>query len=222
MKKLSVVFAFLAVLSANAQIGITAGASFLNPFGGEKVSYPGLGFGVEFATDDQSTIYFNLSLGFPKKYDQNFRLFAVDGTVSPQVLDVTGQVKNSMFSIEGGNRRYLIGDAFDYGFGLYGGTSYQVVLGRAQFEMFDTFDDTKYTLTGVAGDQMSSSASIFSGGIGLHLGLKHQFAFGVLFIESSVAYHLLFIPSSQTAADFVDYSNLHFRAMLGYRKDIWN
>ena len=221
MKKLSLIVFVCSVFTLKAQIGITAGGSLLRPFGGNGVTYYGLGFGVEFATDDQSTIYVNFSAGIPTSVSQEFQLFANDFTTVPYNIATTGKITNNIYALEGGNRRYLIGDAFDYGFGLYGGTSYQVLICRSKVVTDGDYDRSLYTVHNSIG-ALPDVETVLSGGIGLHLGIKHQFARGVIFLESSVAYQILPFSSSGGVIFMTDYSRLNFRTLLGYRKDIWN
>lgn len=221
MKKTLVYFLLFCVYSVKAQIGITGGGSVIRPFGGNKVSYYGLGLGVEFANDDQSTIYLNFSAGIPNSVSQEFQLFANDFTTVPYNISTTGKITNNIYALEGGNRRYLIGDAFDYGFGLYGGTSYQILICRAKVVTDGDYDRSLYTVHNSIG-ALPDVETVLSGGIGLHLGIKHQFARGVIFLESSVAYQILPFSSSGSVIYMTDYSRLNFRTLLGYRKDIWN
>lgn len=222
MKKLSIVVFILCVFSAKAQIGITAGGVMLNPIGGIQKNNFGLGLGVEFATDDQSTMYFNLSVCTASSVEDSVRFYSKDFTISPNVLDINSKIKNTLFMLEGGNRRYLVGDAFDYGFGLYGGLSYQLFINRTKINTIEDYDENNYVILSPENIELPKYGSMISGGIGLHAGVKHQFARGVIFLESSISIHLLFIPTNDIAIDYGDYSNAYFKLMLGYRKDIWN
>lgn len=221
MRKTLVYFFLFWACSAKAQIGITGGGSVLRPFGGNRVSYYGLGLGVEFANDDQSTIYVNFSMGIPQKENRTFTLFANDFTTVPYNITTTGFISNNILTLEGGNRRYLVGDAFDYGFGLYGGTSYQILFCKAKIKTDEDYDRSKYTIYDES-SQLPESETVFSGGLGLHLGIKHQFARGVIFLEGSVSYQILPFSSSGQFIYLADFSRLNFRSMIGYRKDIWN
>lgn len=216
-------FIFLfAAFSLKAQIGITTGAVLLNPIGGIQKNNYGLGLGVEFATDDQSTMYINLSVTSSGSNEDSVRFYSKDFTVTPYVLDINSKIRNTAFMLEGGNRRYVIGDAFDYGFGLYGGLSYQLFINRAKINTIEDYDESNYVLLNSENIEMPKNGSFISGGIGFHAGVKHQFARGVVFLESSVSYHPLFIFTNDVALDYGDYSNVFFKVMLGYRKDIWN
>lgn len=222
MKKLSLFVFLVSVFSVKAQIGITVGGVMLNPIGGIQKSNYGLGLGVEFATDDQSTMYLNLSVTTSKTNEDSVRFYSKDFNISPNVLDINSKIKNTSFMLEGGNRRYIIGDAFDYGFGLYGGLSYQLFINRSRIKTIEDYDEANYILLNSDNVEIPKMGSFISGGIGFHAGVKHQFARGVVFLESSISYHPLYIFTNDVAIDYGDYSNVFFKVMLGYRKDIWN
>lgn len=222
MKKLSLFIFLMSVFSAKAQVGITVGGVLLNPLGGIQKNNFGLGLGVEFATDDQSTMYLNLSICSAAGQEDSVRFYSKDLTITPYVLDINSKINNTLFMLEGGNRRYLIGDAFDYGFGLYGGLSYQLFINRTKIKTIEEYDENNYVILNSENLELPKNGSMISGGIGLHAGVKHQFARGVVFLESSISFHLLFIPTNDIAIDYGDYSNAFFKVMIGYRKDIWN
>jgi hypothetical protein len=94
----------------------------ITTFHGSGTEVNRFGFNVFFEEPQSSvrSFFLRATLLFPKKYEFETTVEAIDLSVQPQKLPVRNVSKTSFFSIDGGNRIYLIND-YDMGFALYGG-----------------------------------------------------------------------------------------------------
>lgn len=203
--------------SVYSQIAIGGGPSLLKAFGVRAPYYGGHIF-FEKPTDDQTSYYGKLSV-YAKQEGQNSVTYAnaIDFTTNPQQIQVNSKPTFNYTTLEGG-RRFYFGNGYDYGFSAYGGTHILAAFNSAKLST-DKFDNKKYQLA--TGND--TKGFIFNLAFGLSGGIKNDFAWGTLYLDVSVDYAILQVPSNQLAVDsYRDFgSPLLFTFGIGYKKNLY-
>lgn len=202
-------------LSAKSQVGLMIAPGLNYGFGSGQL-FKTLNIGVEIPRDENASIVVRAFASLKNSKTDSTYAEAFDLATSPSILMV--KVKNGVtqFGLEGGTRRYFIGSNFDYGFGLYGGTIFNVSMYRLSSKVIDDIDESAYRF------EQSNKGSVFLLSFGLQGGIKKQFAFGTLFLDLSLSYAIVAAGSPNLTGNTADQiSALNFGTCIGYRRDIF-
>jgi hypothetical protein len=205
----------LSILSA--QFGLSGGLNTILAFGAPK-PYFGFHIGGEIPRDDAVTFYGRLSTYIGNEDTTAGLVFAeaIDPLTNPYLQTVYYTSKMNYTILEGGTRYYL-GDGYDSGFGLYGGSNFSLMLNSVKRKYGD-YDQVKYTLP----SNEVPKGMIFNIGVGLSGGIKNTFAgIGTVYFDINFTYLLLSQPSNTTAQSTNLYRPLIFNFGLGFRRDIY-
>lgn len=205
----------LSILSA--QFGLSGGLNTIFAFGAPK-PYIGLHIGGEIPRDDAVTFYGRLStyLGNEDSIPGLVFAEAIDPMTNPYQQTVFYTSKMNYTVLEGGTRYYL-GDGYDAGFGLYGGSNFSIMLNSVKRKYGD-YDQVKYALPA----SEVPKGMIFNIGVGLSGGVKHSFAgLGTVYFDVNFTYLLLSQPSNTTAQSTNLYRPLIFNFGLGFRREFY-
>jgi hypothetical protein len=217
------IFSFLA-LTSNAQISVFGGTSLLKGFGVQKPFFGFLG-GVELPNSNDVTFYGRVGYYFPQKEETTLtsNVTAINQTTTPYNLQVNYVTKTNYFTIEGGTRRYL-GNDYDNGFSVFGGTNFMLFLNtvKRDYEKYDATGQYQWESKYEVAPTELNKGSIISMAVGLQGGLKYTLpATGTFFFDINGQYAILNRPSNLTAASTNLYSSLFFTFNLGFRKDLY-
>jgi hypothetical protein len=205
----------LSILSA--QFGLSGGLNTIIAFGAPK-PYFGFHIGGEIPRDDAITFYGRLS-SYIGNEDATAGLVyaeAIDPLTNPYLQSVYYTSKMNYTILEGGTRYYL-GDGYDSGFGLYGGSNFSLMLNSVKRKYGD-YDQVKYALPSTE----IPKGMIFNIGVGLTGGVKHTFAgIGTVYCDVNFTYLLLSQPSNTTAQSTNLYRPLIFNFGLGFRREFY-
>jgi len=205
----------LSILSA--QFGLSGGMNTIFAFGAPK-PYVGLHIGGEIPRDDAITFYGRLSTYIGNEDPTSGLVFAeaIDPMTNPFQQTVYYTSKMNYTVLEGGTRYYL-GDGYDSGFGLYGGSNFSLLLNSVKRKYGD-YDQVKYALPSTE----IPKGMIFNVGVGLTGGVKHTFAgIGTVYFDVNFTYLLLSQPSNTTAQSTNLYRPLIFNFGLGFRREFY-
>jgi hypothetical protein len=205
----------LSILSA--QFGLSGGLNTIFAFGAPK-PYLGLHIGGEIPRDDAVTFYGRLSTYLGNEDTMPGLVFAeaIDPMTNPYLQSVYYTSKMNYTVLEGGTRYYL-GDGYDSGFGLYGGSNFSLMLNSVKRKYGD-YDQVKYALP----SSEIPKGMIFNIGVGLTGGVKHTFAgIGTVYFDANFTYLLLSQPSNTTAQSTNLYRPLIFNFGLGFRREFY-
>ena len=205
----------LSILSA--QFGLSGGLNTILAFGAPK-PYFGFHIGGEIPRDDAVTFYGRLStyIGNEDATADSVYAEAIDPLTNPYLQTVYYTSKMNYTILEGGTRYYL-GDGYDSGFGLYGGSNFSLMLNSVKRKYGD-YDQVKYALP----SNEVPKGMIFNIGVGLSGGIKNTFAgIGTVYFDINFTYLLLSQPSNTTAQSTNLYRPLIFNFGLGFRRDIY-
>jgi len=224
MKNIKLFTAFIIVIlsfQSIAQISINAGTGVLKGF---TVPKPFFGFhgGIELPRSNDVTLYGRIGYYFPQKEEDKFSTYvtANDVSTNPYTLTVDYVSKTNYFMIEGGTRRYL-GNDYDNGFSLYGGTNFMILFNtvKRDYEKYDATGqyqwESKYQTSPNKGNILSLAA-------GLQGGLKYTLpATGTFYFDINGQYALFGKANNVTASNSNLYSQLFFTFNVGFRKDLY-
>jgi hypothetical protein len=231
-KRILFICAFISCFSfqSKAQIGVSGGIAAIRGFGSGK-TFPGLSLGVELPNFSDMTFYLrgNLSLS---KAETNLDGTPFLGTTYvsqttnltlPSSLSVNYETTFNYGTIEFGTRRY-IGNDYDNGFALYGGSDFMLILNsvKRKYEKKDytgTYTwEPNYTLPA----NEPSSGRIVCLAVGVEGGMKYTFpGQGSIFADVTANYSLLALPNNNTAANTNLYSPFIMIFNVGYRKEFY-
>ncbi len=227
MKNMKLSVAFLMIVlsfQSISQISINAGTGVLKGF---TVPKPFFGFhgGIELPRSNDVTFYGRVGYYFPQKEDDKYSTYvtAVDVTTTPNVLSVNYVSKTSYFTIEGGTRRYL-GNDYDNGFSLYGGTNFMLFFNtvKRDYEKSDVTGVFQWEPNYITSPNEQDKGNIISIAAGLQGGLKYTIpATGTFYFDINGQYALFGKANNQTASFSQLYSQLFFTFNVGYRKDLY-
>lgn len=216
-----------------SQISINAGTGVLKGF---TVPKPFFGFhgGIELPRSNDVTFYGRVGYYFPQKERNNqdeiitssTYVTALDVNTQPNVLTINYVTKTNYFTIEGGTRRY-IGNDYDNGFSLYGGTNAMLVFNtvKRDYEERDVSNQIQWEQNYQTDINEQNKGSILSVAAGLQGGLKYTIpATGTFYFDINGQYALFGKPSNLTAlnaSNSILYSQLFFTFNVGFRKDLY-
>jgi hypothetical protein len=227
MKKLKIFSALLMFaisFQSISQISLNAGTGFVKGF---TVPKPFFGFqgGIELPRSNDETFYGRIGYYFPQKEDLAFSTYvtAVDVNTQPSVLTVNYVTKTNYFTIEGGTRRYL-GNDYDNGFSLYGGTNAMLVFNtvKRDYEKYDATGTYQWEPNYQTSPNEQNKGNVLSLAVGLQGGLKYTIpATGTLYFDINGQYAIFGKANNVTASNTNLYSQLFFTFNVGFRKDLY-
>jgi hypothetical protein len=233
MKNMKLSVAFLMMLfsfQSISQISINAGTGVLKGF---TVPKPFFGFhgGIELPRSNDVTFYGRVGYYFPQtekndqKQDLVFSTYvtAVDVNTQPSVLTVDYVTKTNYFTIEGGTRRY-IGNDYDNGFSLYGGSNAMLVFNtvKRDYEKYDKTGTYQWEPNYVTSPNEQDKGNVLSLAVGLQGGLKYTIpATGTFYFDINGQYAIFGKGNNLTATNSKLLSQLFFTFNVGYRKDLY-
>ncbi len=233
MKKLkifSVLLMFTISFQSISQISLNAGTGFIKGF---TVPKPFFGFqgGIELPRSNDETFYGRIGYYFPQTEKNNqdevivssTYVTAVDVNTQPSVLNVEYVTKMNYFTIEGGTRRYL-GNDYDNGFSLYGGTNAMLVFNTVirDYEKLDASGTYQWEKNYQTSPNEQNKGNVLSLAVGLQGGLKYTIpATGTLYFDINGQYAIFGKANNTTASNTILYSQLFFSFNFGFRKDLY-
>ena len=116
---------FFLSFSINSQVSVNAGTGFSSGFTSDNPGvFLGFHLGAEVPRNNDVTFYGRISHFLARKESTSFSTYAeaIDLTTSPYTILVDYTSSTNYTSIEGGTRYYL-GNGFDNGFSVYGGSN---------------------------------------------------------------------------------------------------
>ena len=226
MLQKSIYIAVICLLSYNAQsqVSLNLGLGPLKGFGVPK-SFFGFHGGIELPRNNDVTFYLRLGYYLPKKEEQSTttNVTAIDLTTSPYNLSVSYLTSTNYTTIEGGTRYYL-GNDYDNGFSIYGGSNFMLILNsvKRNYEKYDLTGLYNWENDYVLPESEEVKGTIISVALGLQGGVKYTFpARGTIYADITGSYALFAKASNNTAANSNLYAPMIFIFNLGFRKDLY-
>jgi len=222
LKLYSTLFILFQIVVLNAQHSVYGGFSRLKSFGDAK-PYVGFNLGIEIPKDNENSFYLRTAFYLKNKLNSD-QAVAVQNLVNIDptdysIMSVSGDTYFNYFTIDGGNRYYLL-DGYDNGFAVYGGTSIMGIINKASVKLQE-YDQSKYKLP--VGSSLSGT--LLNLGVGLNGGAKYTVAgVGSFFLDANMNYLLASIPSNdlvRAVAPLFVKSNVLFTFNFGFRKDFY-
>lgn len=214
------IVAFLFGLNSNAQIGLSAGPGVTYGFSSGQL-FKSLHLGIEIPRDEESSVIIRFAASLRNSKQSTGYATAIDPAVtSPSQILTNIRNSVSLFSLEGGTRRYFFGTGFDYGWAMYGGTL--INIGFYRLSSKADLDESKKDLYTI---EETNRGSVFLLNFGLQGGVKRQFVFGTLFADVSLSYAIIATPGPNTTVSNDGYgaflSPLNLNFSVGIRKDLF-
>ncbi|MCX6192569.1 MAG: hypothetical protein NT109_09855 [Flavobacteriia bacterium] len=226
MLQKSIYIAVICLLSYNAQsqVSLNLGLGPLKGFGVPK-SFFGFHGGIELPRNNDVTFYLRLGYYLPKKEEQSTttNVTAIDLTTSPYNLSVSYLTSTNYTTIEGGTRYYL-GNDYDNGFSIYGGSNFMLILNsvKRNYEKYDLTGLYNWENDYVLPESEEVKGTIISVALGLQGGVKYTFpARGTIYADITGSYALFAKASNNTAANSNLYAPMIFIFNVGFRKDLY-
>ena len=226
MLQKSIYIAVICLLSCNAQsqVSLNLGLGPLKGFGVPK-SFFGFHGGIELPRNNDVTFYLRLGYYLPKKEEQSTttNVTAIDLTTSPYNLSVSYLTSTNYTTIEGGTRYYL-GNDYDNGFSIYGGSNFMLILNsvKRNYEKYDLKGQYNWENDYVLSESEEVKGTIISVALGLQGGVKYTFpARGTIYADITGSYALFAKASNNTAANSNLYAPMIFIFNVGFRKDLY-
>lgn len=226
MLQKSIYIAVICLLSCNAQsqVSLNLGLGPLKGFGVPK-SFFGFHGGIELPRNNDVTFYLRLGYYLPKKEEQSTttNVTAIDLTTSPYNLSVSYLTSTNYTTIEGGTRYYL-GNDYDNGFSIYGGSNFMLILNsvKRNYEKYDLTGQYNWENDYVLSESEEVKGTIISVALGLQGGVKYTFpARGTIYADITGSYALFAKASNNTAANSNLYAPMIFIFNVGFRKDLY-
>ena len=205
--------------AVQSQVSLNAGTGFSSGFSSEEPGvFIGFHLGGEVPRNNDITFYGRFSHYLARNENTSVSTYAeaIDITTSPYTILVDYTSSTNYTSIEGGTRYYL-GNGFDNGFSIYGGSNMALLFYGVK-RNYDDFDESLYSLP--TGED--SKGTILSLSLGLQGGAKYTIpAIGTIYFDVTGSYSILAQANNQTAANSSFYSPLLFGFNLGFRKDFY-
>lgn len=213
-----------------SQISVNAGTGFLKGFTVPKPFY-GFHGGIELPRSNDVTFYGRVGYYFPQK-ERDYQdeiitsstyVTAVDVNTQPNMLTVNYVTKTNYFTIEGGTRRYL-GNDYDNGFSLYGGTNAMLIFNtvKRDYEKLDASGQVQWKPNYITNPNEPQKGNILSIAFGLQGGMKYTIpATGTLYFDINGQYAIFGKGNNLTASNTNLYSQLFFTFNVGFRKDLY-
>lgn len=210
--------------NAQSQVSLNLGLGPLKGFGVPK-SFFGFHGGIELPRNNDVTFYLRLGYYLPKKEEQSTttNVTAIDLTTSPYNLSVSYLTSTNYTTIEGGTRYYL-GNDYDNGFSIYGGSNFMLILNsvKRNYEKYDLTGQYNWENDYVLSESEEVKGTIISVALGLQGGVKYTFpARGTIYADITGSYALFAKASNNTAANSNLYAPMIFIFNVGFRKDLY-
>jgi hypothetical protein len=138
-------------------------------------------------------------------------------------LSVSYLTSTNYTTIEGGTRYYL-GNDYDNGFSIYGGSNFMLILNsvRRNYEKYDLSGQYNWENDYELPESEEVKGTIISVALGLQGGAKYTFpARGTIYADITGSYALFAKASNNTAANSSLYAPMIFIFNVGYRKDLY-
>jgi hypothetical protein len=222
MKQLFILILVTISFSGYSQIGIMGGLAVAKPFGAEETAV-GLQFGADVPQSDDFSYFGRVSL-YPFGRETKagtIGVESIDGSTGPMEVDRLG--KTNLYTLSGGIR-YYGGEGYEFGFGVYGGTTFTILLGKYS-ESVGEYDESKYRIP----DFYNPKAALLGGTVGLNGGVKYGIpTIGTVYLDISLDYLLLPEPVNLETLKFSkllfvnpqNLSRIYFGLNIGIRRDI--
>ncbi|MFT7343595.1 MAG: hypothetical protein ACI9XP_000169 [Lentimonas sp.] len=187
MKQLFILILVTISFSGYSQIGIMGGLAVAKPFGAEQTPV-GLQFGADVPQSDDFSYFGRVSLyPFGRESEATFPVFVEPKDGSGGGFNVAAYGKTNLYTLSGGIR-YYGGEGYEFGFGVYGGTTFSVLFGKYS-ERLDEYDESTYRTQG----SYNPNASLLGGMVGLNGGVKYGIpSIGTVFLDVNLDYILLY------------------------------
>jgi hypothetical protein len=185
MKQLFILILVTISFSGYSQIGIMGGLAVAKPFGAEQTAV-GLQFGADVPQSDDFSYFGRVSLyPFGREIDAgSTSVESIDGSTGAMEVDKFG--KTNLYTLSGGIR-YYGGEGYEFGFGVYGGTTFTILLGKYSERLGD-YDESTYRTQ----SSYNPNASLLAGLVGLNGGVKYGIpTIGTVFLDINLDYLLL-------------------------------
>lgn len=207
-----------------SQISVNAGTGFLKGFTVPKPFY-GFHGGIELPRSNDVTFYGRVGYYFPQAEEEKYFTFveATNPNTNPQSLTVNYVTKTNYFTIEGGTRRYL-GNDYDNGFSLYGGTNAMLIFNtvKRDYDRLDVTGTYQWEPNYTTYQNEPQKGNILSIAFGLQGGMKYTIpATGTLYFDINGQYAIFGKGNNLTASNTNLYSQLFFTFNVGFRKDLY-
>ena len=226
MLQKSIYIAVICLLSCNAQsqVSLNLGLGPLKGFGVPK-SFFGFHGGIELPRNNDVTFYLRLGYYLPRKEDDTIStsVTAINPLSSPSTLTVNYLTSTNYTTIEGGTRYYL-GNDYDNGFSIYGGSNFMLILNsvKRNYEKYDLTGQYNWENDYVLSESEEVKGTIISVALGLQGGVKYTFpARGTIYADITGSYALFAKASNNTAANSNLYAPMIFIFNVGFRKDLY-
>ena len=226
MLQKSIYIAVICLLSCNAQsqVSLNLGLGPLKGFGVPK-SFFGFHGGIELPRNNDVTFYLRLGYYLPRKEDDTIStsVTAINPLSSPSTLTVSYLTSTNYTTIEGGTRYYL-GNDYDNGFSIYGGSNFMLILNsvKRNYEKYDLTGQYNWENDYVLSESEEVKGTIISVALGLQGGVKYTFpARGTIYADITGSYALFAKASNNTAANSNLYAPMIFIFNVGFRKDLY-
>lgn len=221
---IAISFQSISQISLNAGTGLVKGFTVPKPFFG----FQG---GIELPRSNDETFYGRIGYYFPQTEKNELKeeivystyVTAADVNTQPNVLTVNYVTKTNYFTIEGGTRRYL-GNDYDNGFSLYGGTNAMLVFNtvKRDYEKYDATGQYQWEPNYQTSPSEQNKGNVLSLAFGLQGGLKYTIpATGTLYFDINGQYAIFGKANNNTASNTNLYSQLFFTFNVGFRKDLY-
>lgn len=215
MKKLLIIFILSMFGQANAQISVNAGGNVLLGTVRDAGPWGGFHIGAELPTDDQTSYYLRFTHHFKNYLSGTDSVFISPKDPNDFNFPYIEKSTSMTYNLVEGGIRYYLGNGFDFGWAVYGGTNIMIIIATEK-DNFEEFDEAVYTLDeGWRGD-----GSIYGLGAGLGGGIKYtQPRLGTFYLDMNLNYLLLGQATSPPPSGVL-FSPLIFNFNLGFRYDI--
>jgi len=221
MKRYLAIIAIFISVGANAQVGVTGGASFLKGFGVDGL-YKGLHLGVEVPRDDMVSFYGRMIVTLPNYYTDTMQAAAINpATTFPSQVFASTKFGSSYMNLQAGTRYYL-GNGYDYGFSAYGGSIFELTTMGVTRHNQESIDESKYVFVDSHGEPVSDTRGRVLGfSLGLNAGVKYNLPFGLFYFDITGSYLVFGFSSNQLAASYNSMAPLSFGFNFGFKKEIY-
>lgn len=198
------------------QFSVGLGPSMMKNFGAPSSNF---GFHIqgELCEDDESSMHGRVTF-MPATNELVPTLGYVESLANPNSIDYIDYTASTSFiNIKGGYKTY-IGDGYEYGFAVYGGTSLGILIANVKLQP-DEFDQTQYRVP----DNFRGTGRLMALMAGLSGGVKYSLPpAGTIYFDAGIEYRLLPISNDSPALGQSSYirNPLNFSFELGFRRDI--
>ena len=222
-KLISSVVLFILAFNLQSQVSLSLGSGVLKGFGIPK-SFLGFHGGFELPRNNDVTLYLRLGYYLPRKEDDTIStsVTAINPLSSPSTLTVNYLTSTNYTTIEGGTRYYL-GNDYDNGFSVYGGSSFMLIINsvKRNYEKLDATGVYSWEGDYELPEYEVPKGTILRLALGLQGGVKYTFpARGTIYADITGNY-TLFGKASNDNIKTELYAPMVFIFNVGFRKDLY-